>query len=74
MEQNSFTEYCEQCGSPNVCLVERSMLPWHVLAMIPRSLSPLSPVFFSLSVRGNTRRGRQDRQYRCLKCNRTWLR
>ena len=72
MQQNSFTEHCSRCGSHNVYLVERPMSPWQVLAMVSRSLSLLSPVFFSLSLRVNPRKRRRDRQYRCLRCNRTW--
>jgi hypothetical protein len=72
MKLNPLAEHCSQCGSSNVSLVERWMLPWDVLAMIPRSLSVLSPAFFWLLVRGNPRQGRQDQRYRCLRCNRTW--
>lgn len=72
MEQNPFAEHCEQCGSSNICLVERPMTIWDVLAMVPRSLGLLSPTFFSMLVRGSPRERRQDKRYRCLRCNRTW--
>jgi len=72
MKPNLLAEHCEQCGSSNVSLVERPMSLWDVLVMVPRSLGFLSPSFFSLSVRGNPRQRRQDQQYRCLRCNRTW--
>ena len=72
MKPNLLAEHCKQCGSSNVSLVERPMSLWDVLVMVPRSLGFLSPSFFSLSVRGNPRQRRQDQQYRCLRCNRTW--
>jgi len=71
MQQNSLTEHCPRCGSPNVYLVERPMSPWQVLAMVSRSLSLLSPVF-SLSLRVNPRQRGQDQQFRCRRCNSTW--
>lgn len=72
MQQNPLREYCSRCGSPNVSLVEHPMSLWDVLVMVPRALGFLSPAFFSLSVRGNPRKRRQDRQYRCLRCHSTW--
>ena len=72
MKQNPLAEHCEQCGSSNVSRVERPMSPWEMLAMVSRALGFLSPAFFSLSMRANPRQRRQEQQYRCLRCNRTW--
>jgi hypothetical protein len=72
MKQHPLAEQCSQCGSSNLSLVERPLSPWEMLAMVPRSLGFLSPAFFSLSVRANPRQRRQEQQYRCLRCNRTW--
>src|SRR5215467_16302699 len=72
LKPNPLAEHCSQCGSSNVSLVERPLSLWDVLAMVPRSLSFLSPAFFSLLVRANPRQRRQDRQYRCLRCHSTW--
>ena len=72
MKPDPLAEHCSQCGSSNVSLVERWMSPWDVLAMIPRSLSVLSPAFFWFLVRRNPGQGRQDQRYRCLRCNKTW--
>ena len=72
MQQNHVREHCSQCGSSNIYFVERPMSPCDMLAMIPRALGLFSPTFFSLYMRGSSRRRRQDKQYRCLSCNRTW--
>lgn len=72
MKQNPLTEHCSLCGSPNVSRVEHPISLWEVLAMVPRSLSLLSPVFYPLSLKGNTGKSRQNQQYRCLRCNKTW--
>jgi hypothetical protein len=72
MEQKPFAEQCEQCGSSNVSFVARLLSPWDMLAMISRSLGVFSPTFISLSARRNLRQRRQDNQYRCLRCNKTW--
>jgi DNA-directed RNA polymerase subunit RPC12/RpoP len=72
MEQNPLQEQCSQCGSSNVYLVEHRMSPWDVLATISRSFGLFSPLFLALHVIGKEKQRRQDKQYRCSRCNKTW--
>jgi predicted RNA-binding Zn-ribbon protein involved in translation (DUF1610 family) len=71
MEQNPLQEYCPHCGSSNVYLVERWMLLWEVLAMIPLSFGLLSPVFLPHVVSGKEKQRKQDKKYTCSRCNET---